>query len=185
MSSSIVCFGRSSRSLSLAFSVLRRVIWASRGSGRSCGLLQGLKASLELDARVRVGAGAVERGAVDCSLDGEGLDVALSAGRDLAAKEPVHAARIRFSFSVRWAAEACDAAPQIDLSIGDGREPEAVPRRGVDPVAEPLAADGEGEPSEAYGAVLMVGVQIFGEFGGAMDRLDDDVFRATPLPPRP
>lgn len=75
--------------------------------------------------------------------------------------------------------------PQIDLSIGDRREPEAVPRRGGDPVAEPLAADGEGEPSEAYGAVLMVGVQIFGEFGGAMDRLDDDVFRATPLPPRP
>ncbi|MFD8801564.1 hypothetical protein [Streptomyces atroolivaceus] len=48
-------------------------------------LLKGLQAAFELDAEVSAGAGSVERGAVDGRFAGEGLDVALSAGRDLSA----------------------------------------------------------------------------------------------------
>ncbi|MGW7041475.1 hypothetical protein ACWGDT_01890 [Streptomyces avermitilis] len=54
------------------------------------GLPQGLETSLELDAELRVGAGAVKRGVVGCGLAGQSLDVALAAGRDLAAQEAVH-----------------------------------------------------------------------------------------------
>ena len=54
------------------------------------GLLQVLEAVLELGSQVRVGPGAVKRGAVDAGFAGEGLDVAVPAGRDLAAQEPVH-----------------------------------------------------------------------------------------------
>jgi len=42
-------------------------------------LLQTLEASFELGAEVGVGAGAVEGGAVDAGLVGEGLDVASAA----------------------------------------------------------------------------------------------------------
>lgn len=49
--------------------------------GDVSGLLQGLETSLEFGAEVCVGAGAVEGGAVDGCFAGEGLDVALSAGR--------------------------------------------------------------------------------------------------------
>ncbi|MYR83348.1 hypothetical protein K7395_00105 [Streptomyces filamentosus] len=53
--------------------------------GDLAGILHRLESSFELDAEVSVGAGAVERGAVDGGLAGEGLDVTFSAGRDLAA----------------------------------------------------------------------------------------------------
>ncbi|MFI6730569.1 hypothetical protein [Streptomyces atratus] len=53
--------------------------------GGLAGLAHGVQASFERDVEGRVGAGAVERTAVDRSLGGEGLDVALSAGLDLAA----------------------------------------------------------------------------------------------------
>ncbi len=52
-------------------------------------LLAGLEPGLELLAEVGVGPGAVEGGAVDGCLAGEGLNVALAAGRDVAAEEPV------------------------------------------------------------------------------------------------
>jgi hypothetical protein len=48
------------------------------------GLLE--EAAFELDAEVGVGAVAVEGGAVDVRLGGEGFDVAAAAGRDLAAQ---------------------------------------------------------------------------------------------------
>lgn len=70
VSSLIVCSNAASRSLSLEFSVLKRALWDSRGSGKFVGLLQGLETVLELDEEVSVGPGAVERVAVDCSLAG-------------------------------------------------------------------------------------------------------------------
>jgi hypothetical protein len=45
-------------------------------------LVECAEASLEFFAQVRVGAAAVEGGAVDSCLAGEGLDVAPAAGRD-------------------------------------------------------------------------------------------------------
>jgi hypothetical protein len=52
-------------------------------------VLESLQAAFELGAEIGVGPGAVEGGAVDASLGGEGCDVAAAAGRDLAAQEPV------------------------------------------------------------------------------------------------
>lgn len=57
--------------------------------GLVAGLLECLKSFLEFGAQVRIGATAVERGAVDAEFTGEGLDVASAAGRDVAAQEPV------------------------------------------------------------------------------------------------
>ena len=54
------------------------------------GLLQLLEPVLEFGAQVGVGAGAVEGGAVDPGLECEGLDIAVAAGWDLAAQQPVH-----------------------------------------------------------------------------------------------
>ncbi|WP_405786021.1 hypothetical protein [Streptomyces sp. NBC_01367] len=45
----------------------------------------------------------------------------------------------------------------------------------------PAVADGGGEPAEEQGSVLGVLVELFGEFDGAMDLLDDDPF--VPVPP--
>jgi hypothetical protein len=44
----------------------------------------GLEAVFELGPQVRVGPVAVERGAVDAGFAGEGFDIAVAAGRDLA-----------------------------------------------------------------------------------------------------
>jgi hypothetical protein len=49
-----------------------------------------LDAVLELGSQVGVGPVAVEGRAVDAGFAGQGLDVAVAAGRDLAAQEPVH-----------------------------------------------------------------------------------------------
>src|SRR6266498_5188288 len=58
--------------------------------GNLTDLLEGLEPLLELDAEGRVGAVAVEGGAVDAGLAGEGLDVAAAAGWELAAQQQVH-----------------------------------------------------------------------------------------------
>lgn len=52
--------------------------------------LEAREAVFEFGAQVGVGAVAVEGGAVDVGFVGQGLDVAVSAGRDLAAQQPVH-----------------------------------------------------------------------------------------------
>ena len=57
--------------------------------GDVAGLLTGLKPGLEFLAEAGVGPGAVKGGPVDGGLAGEGLDVALAAGRDVAGEEPV------------------------------------------------------------------------------------------------
>ena len=80
-----VAVGR--RCLSVVTSSLSRVIWASRRSG--CRRPARAEPGLEFLAQVGVGPGAVEGGPVDGGLAGEGLDVALAAGRDVAAQEPV------------------------------------------------------------------------------------------------
>ena len=60
------------------------------GIGLLAGLLDVLELLLELLAQAGVRAAAVEGGAVDAGLAGEGLDVALPAGRDVAAQEAAH-----------------------------------------------------------------------------------------------
>jgi hypothetical protein len=58
--------------------------------GRLPAALHLLEALLELDAQVCVGPIAVEGGAVDAGGSGEGLDIAVAVGRQLAAQSPVH-----------------------------------------------------------------------------------------------
>jgi hypothetical protein len=60
------------------------------GVGDLAGVALGLKPSFKLFAQVGVGSVAVEGGAVDACFAGQGLDVAVAAGRDLTAQEPVH-----------------------------------------------------------------------------------------------
>ena len=57
--------------------------------GVFAGLADGGEPAFEFVAQAGVGAGAVERGAVDPGFAGEGLDVAFPAGRDVAVQEPV------------------------------------------------------------------------------------------------
>ena len=64
--------------------------------------------------------------------------------------------------------------PEVRRAAGDRGEPDPLPGRGVDPVPEPGAADGEVEAPEQGDAVARVVVQLLGEPDGAVDRFDDD-----------
>ena len=85
----IVVSRSASRCLSCGDLVLEAGDLGVAAVGDVAGLLAGLEPGLEFLAEVGVGPGAVEGGPVDGCLAGEGLDVALAAGRDVAGEEPV------------------------------------------------------------------------------------------------